>query len=144
MQVCAATLRGAKRQVNLVEGNLDVPGKLLPCEHVELEANFARFEAHRDYFIDSGASSHVTGDRSMPSSFQPTTSNFGVSIASGARLPVVGKGILHVEANKNIKLILYVPGLTKNLLFVGKLTDTSHLVVFTPESCFVLEKKDPK
>ena len=44
MQVRAATLRGAKRQVNLVESDLDVPGELLSCEQVELEANFAGFE----------------------------------------------------------------------------------------------------
>jgi hypothetical protein len=144
MQIRAATLRGAKHQVNLVESDLEVPGELLPCEQVELEANFAGFEAHRDYFIDSGASSHVTGDRSTLSSFQPIASTSGVSTASGARLPVVGKGILHVEANKSIKPILYVPGLTKNLLSVGKLTDTGHLVVFTPQSCFVLDKTEPK
>ena len=82
MQVRAATLRGAKHQVNLVEGDLDDPGELLPCEQIELEANFAGFEAHRDYFIDSGASSHVTGDRSTLSSFQPTTFTSGVSTAS--------------------------------------------------------------
>ena len=35
-------------------------------------------------------------------------------------------------------------GLTKNLLSIGKLTNTGHLIVFTPDSCFVIEKKDPK
>ena len=144
MQVRAATLRGAKHQLNLAEGNMDVPGELLPYEQLELETYFAGFEAHREYFIDSSASSHVTGDRSTLSSFQPIASTYGVSTASGARLPVVGKKILHVEANKNIKPILYVPELTKNLLSIGKLTKTGHLIVFTPDSCFVLEKRDPK
>ena len=32
MQIRAATLRGAKQQVNLVESDLEVQGELLPCE----------------------------------------------------------------------------------------------------------------
>jgi hypothetical protein len=40
--------------------------------------------------------------------------------------------------NKTIPFVLYVPGLTKNLLSVGRLTDGDRLVVFSSKGCFVV------
>lgn len=47
-----------------------------------------------------------------------------MSTANEARLSVAEKGTLCIDFNKFVKHVLYVPGLTKNLLFVGRLTDS--------------------
>lgn len=58
----------------------------------------------------------MTGDKTTLSSFQSTVSRSGVSTANGIRVAVVGQCTLHVDVNKEIKPILYVPGLMKNIM----------------------------
>lgn len=132
-------MRRVKVQANAVLEQDDSGDNLADYESVDLEANIA-IRKSQNYLLDTGASSHVTGDKTTLSSFQPTVSRSGVSTVNGTRLVVVGKGTLHVDANKEIKPILYVLGLTKSLLSVGKLTDSGHFVLFTTAHYFVINE----
>lgn len=42
-----------------------------------------------------------------------------------------------------IKNVLYVPGLKRNLLSIGKLTDAGNIFVFTSDTYLVVDKNDP-
>lgn len=79
-------------------------------ESQDVEANFTCDTSPIvDFYLDLGASSH-DGDRSLMSSFQAGSSSVGVSIASGARLSIAGKGTLCINCSKSVKHVLYVPG----------------------------------
>lgn len=64
-----------------------------------------------------------------------------MSIASGAHLSITRKGAIVLDQNK-VTDILYVPGVTKNLIFVGKIKDVRYLVLFGSTYCIVFDKDD--
>lgn len=137
LQLRASNIRRVKVQANLVDdcNDNDDQEEGLDSESIELEV-LALHES-TEYLLDFDASSHVTGNRSTLSSYQPDYSHFGVFIASGTLLLVIGKVTLRVDSSKEIKPILYVPGLTKNILSIGLLSGSSFLVMFTFEYCFL-------
>lgn len=64
----------------------------------EVEANVTELDA--EWLVDSGASSHITGDRHTLASFTPSTSSPSVSTANRAKLSVAGKGTVCLDTNK--------------------------------------------
>ena len=96
------------------------------------------------WYLDSGASNHVTGNRSLLVDVKPTEHNRVVHTAGGQSLPVKGTGSVVIKLpNGEIKAIgniLYVPGLTKNLFSVGSITDKGLTVLFLPHVCHVVDK----
>ncbi|OAE25703.1 hypothetical protein AXG93_4368s1630 [Marchantia polymorpha subsp. ruderalis] len=114
LQLRASNMRRVKVQANLVDDCNDKVKEGLDSEFVELEA-LALHESIK-YLLDSGANSHVTGNRSTLSSYQPDSSHSGVFTASDTGLPITGKETLRVDSSKEIKPSLYVQGFTKNLL----------------------------
>lgn len=78
-----------------------------------------------DWFIDSGASKHVTGLKNLLSELEEGCRS-KISTAGGEKLSVAGKGKVEFPTSSGaIKFddVLYVPGVTKNLLSVGSITD---------------------
>lgn len=113
----------------------------------ELEANFTELiprARSSDWIIDSGASSHVSGTKDAFSNLNMPGSSGSVSTASGSKLPIIGQGTVHVDTNKSISNVLYVPGLQRNLMSVGTLTDAGHIVMFDSKSCHVFDKDNPR
>lgn len=92
LQLCASNMRRVKVQANLVDDCNDSVEENLNSESVELEA-LALHES-TEYLLDSGVSSHVTGNRLAFSSHQPDFYHSRVSTTRGTCLPVIGKGIL--------------------------------------------------
>lgn len=88
-------------------------------EHQDVEANFTSdtFQIV-EFYLDSGAISHVTRDHFVLLSFQVGSSSVGGYTANGVRLFVVGKDTLCIDSNKSVKHILYVFRSTKNFLSV--------------------------
>lgn len=79
----------------------------------------------QDWYVDSGASRHVTGRKDLLSELEPG-SHSRISTAGGERLNIVGKGKVEISTDfGEIKFgdVLYVPGVTKNLLSVGRIAD---------------------
>lgn len=96
-----------------------------------------------DWYINSGASTHVTGSKRALRDFSPCDGRSAIVMASGARLPILGKGSVITKRNKKIDNVLYVLGLKRNLMSVSKLTDAGNIVVFTSDSCLIVDKNSP-
>ncbi len=84
-----------------------------------------------DWFLDSGASQHMTDNRDFFSSFETVSSHWPdvTGIADSLR-QVEGVGEVHIRTkvggewkNGTLKGVLYVPGLNANLLSVGMAAD---------------------
>ena len=96
-----------------------------------------------DWFIDSGASAHVTGDRTLISDVRSAPQS-NVTTAGGRVLPIMGQGSANLDKNKEIQRVLYVPGMCKNLLSVGKFADAGHYTLFGPHKCWIFAKDNPR
>lgn len=143
LQIRASNLRRHKTQAFITELDADEDYSAdNASDHSteEVEANIT--QSDQDWFVDSGASSHITGSRRALTNFapaMPSTSNSSVSTANGARLAVAGQGTVTLYNNK-VNKVLYVPGISKNLVSVGKLADHGHHVLFTRRECLVFAK----
>lgn len=78
-----------------------------------------------DWYVDNGATSHVSNDRSSFRNFQPFLTTHSVTTANGEKIKAIGKGEMDVEAAVNGKWhkitlagVWYVPEIQKNLFSV--------------------------
>jgi hypothetical protein len=87
-----------------------------------------------NWYLDSGTSNHVT---SQHASLELIDNNYigqSVSTADGVSHKINGIGSTSVNSGSgsiNLKQVLYVPSLTRNLISIGSLTDDGHMVLFT-------------
>ena len=86
------------------------------------------------WFIDSGCSRHMTGERS---NFLSLTASQGGSVAfeNGKSGTIVGTGKIGETLSHTIYL---VDDLKHNLLSVSQLCNKDNLVVFSPNRCMVI------
>ncbi|OWY99171.1 Integrase, catalytic core protein, partial [Phytophthora megakarya] len=93
------------------------------------------------WLIDSGATSHMTPFREDMFTFDRMVSGIEVTIADGKKLQVAGKGTVKLPGvnGKRIKMmeVLYIPGLDRRLLSVGKLAERGLTVEFQRSSCTI-------
>ncbi|PKU70208.1 Retrovirus-related Pol polyprotein from transposon TNT 1-94 [Dendrobium catenatum] len=80
-----------------------------------------------DWYLDSGASSHLTSDPLQLQNSQPYIGSDSISIANGTSLPITstGQGLLplpNTQRKLHLQKLLHVPSLTHNLLSIQKLT----------------------
>lgn len=100
---------------------------------------------NNEWFIDSGASSHMS-----PYKFQmkqKTIENTEVSTANNSRLQILGMGDTRIKTNEtsvDVADILYVPKLTVNLLSVYKIVCNGNKVVFDNTGCTIFNAKNEK
>lgn len=100
-------------------------------------------ESKNIWYLDSGCSSYITGDRQL---FVKMDEKFSseVKLGDGKIHEVKGKGVIAVNSNGgNSKLIhdvLYVPGLTSNLLSVGQLLRKNYSVKFDGNESIIYDK----
>lgn len=78
-----------------------------------------------DWYVDNGATSHVTYDKSCFKSFELFNASHTISTANGDKLKAVGKGVIEIESVVGGKLqrfclsdVWYVPCIKKNLFSV--------------------------
>jgi hypothetical protein len=79
-----------------------------------------RLPGNQEWFMDSGASSHMASDHGILSSLRPSSSH-KIIVGNGASLPVTHIGSYTLPFHpKNIYLrnILVVPHIIKNLISV--------------------------
>lgn len=106
------------------------------------DAVFAVGEDHlAGWLIDSGATSHMTPHREDLFDFQGIVSSIEVTIANGKKLHVAGKGTVKLSGTdgRRIKMmeVLYIPGLDRRLLSVGKLAENGLTVEFQRSTCVI-------
>ena len=97
--------------------NLDEEDEMLLMAFVE-ENNAERREA---WFLDSGCSNHMCGDRAM---FDKIDENFRqmVRLGNNSRMRVLGRGSVRLRVkgiNVTITEVYYIPELKNNLLSIG-------------------------
>lgn len=98
-----------------------------------------------DWFLDSGASSHISFDLNSLQAALPYDGNEVVKVGNGESLSIahIGHCTLHTS-HQPILLnnVLHVPAITKNLISISKLLQDNDLIIeFTNSQCLV---KDPK
>ena len=96
------------------------------------------------WLIDSGATSHMTPHRKDLFEYKDLKTNVEVTIADGKKLIVKGAGTVKLTGldGKDIRMveILYIPGLDRRLLSVGKLAERGMNVDFSRTSCVIWNK----
>lgn len=94
------------------------------------------------WYLDFGATHHVSRDSSDFSSIHPTSGNH-VRSARGQSHNVTGVGIVDIQLSsgeiKSVSSVLYTPGITKNLISVGTLADQHKTLFFRSHGCFVID-----
>ena len=88
-----------------------------------------------DWFLDTGASSHMANNPGNLQSPRPLSSSTSVTVGNGASLPVthLAHSITTSSSPLSLRNVLVTPSLIKNLISVGSLTrDNNVLVEFDP------------
>ena len=86
------------------------------------------------WIIDFGAFDHMTSFSNLFSTYSPCFGSENIRIADGSFSPIVGKGLVKLSENIDLKCVLYVPKLACNLLSASKLTKNSNCCVFFYDS----------
>jgi hypothetical protein len=96
------------------------------------------------WYLDTGASRHVSGNEAT---FDSLDSNWAslVSTTGGHNHQIAGTGsvsfYLGTGSIKKVDDVLYVPGITKNLLSVGALTDRGYIACFDRNRCHLINSR---
>lgn len=102
----------------------------------------------RTWYIDLGATSHMTNDMNFFKVFNTCTDE-SITLANGssAKVQGIGDGYLACKDSEDkqnivmVKEVLYVPTLEENLLSVRKLTEKDLQVEFTKNMCEIVKNK---
>ena len=86
------------------------------------------------WFVDSGASRHMTVAREQFTQFSEEELNLEVELGDNRIVKVVGVGIVSFQRKSlpplKVREVLYVPGLKKNLISVSTVEDQGYEVTF--------------
>jgi gag-polypeptide of LTR copia-type len=98
----------------------------------------------KSWFLDSGATTHVTNDLNNLSSSSVYTGRDQVHMGNGSGLSIFNIGSCYIgTTSKPLYLhnLLHVPDITKKLLSISQLTkDNAVIIEFTHSSCFVKDR----
>lgn len=98
------------------------------------------------WYLDSACSNHMTGDRSKFNDLDEKLKSH-VRLGDDQLLSIEGKGTAQISAGSNkkfIKEVQFAPSLAHNLLSVGQLMETGHIIVFDEGVCTVKDKSTGK
>lgn len=108
--------------------------------------NGSTMGAATQFILDSGATIHATGNVSL---FRgrlipiPEQEGSGILVANGDRLAVNGIGHVVME-NFSVSNVLYVPGLTRNIISVSRLAKLDYSVEFNSCGCTIKDLRTDK
>ncbi|XP_042484970.1 uncharacterized protein LOC122065224 [Macadamia integrifolia] len=105
------------------------------------------FKAHSKpspWILDSGCSTHMTGDKGKFMSLDSTEGG-SVKFGNNDGAKIEGRGIVKLDRGKiKSNNVLYVSGLIHNLLSVSQICDNGNEVLFTKEGCVIKKIKNGK
>lgn len=94
----------------------------------------SRSMANSVWYIDTAASCHMTGARELFTSLSEKDLDLDIELGDNAKYKVMGLGTVsfwkEFEDLLEVKDVLYVPGLTKNLLLVSTMEDKGYVATF--------------
>lgn len=85
-----------------------------------------------DWYMDTGATSHMTSDFGKLTSFSTLQNNKNVLAGSGSCIPIVGCGQSNLPSPLpplSLNNVLFAPKIIKNLVSVRKFTTNNHVSV---------------
>ena len=91
------------------------------------------------WYIDSGCSKHMTGDKEKLHSYNALEKEKSVSFGNNTLTVIKGKGSVFLKEKFKAGNVMYVDGLKHNLLSVSQMCDQGNEVVFRSNGCVVLE-----
>jgi hypothetical protein len=95
------------------------------------------------WVLDSGCTNHMTGERSMFSSYSPTTnSNDNIVFGDNSKGEVIGLGKVAISLDHSISNVLHVDLLSYNLLSVSQLCEMGYNCLFTDKGVEVFKRED--
>lgn len=101
----------------------------------DFATNFSASTCHSSWIIDSGATDHMTCDRSQIHKIIPSKQTV-ICNANGTPTLVIGEGSVSLTSSLNLDSVLVVPSLNYNLLSVAQITAALQcLVIFWPDFC---------
>ena len=93
------------------------------------------------WFLDSGASFHMTGDKSLFSTLEEKDLQILIAMGNDEKYSVSGVGTVIFQREHGARLTLtdvkYVPGLKRNLVSIAMLEDRGYDVVFSKGKVFL-------
>ena len=95
------------------------------------------------WYLDSGCSRHMTGDRSLFKVFESKKGG-NVTFGDGSKSQIKGKGIISLPGLLDIANDLYVEGLRVNLLSISQICDQDFMVLFLKGKCLVMDESRKK
>ena len=98
-------------------------------------------ESH--WYLDSGCSRHMTGDRSRFVTLAPSEKGF-VTYGDNNKGKIIGEGSIGNSSNFILNDVLLVEGLEHNLLSISQLCDKGNEVLFTSKHCVIHDSMDRK
>nr|GFB32220.1 retrovirus-related Pol polyprotein from transposon TNT 1-94 [Tanacetum cinerariifolium] len=102
-------------------------------------------EKNEIWYLDSGCSNHMTGDRSKFKDLDESIKSH-VRLGDNQQLQIKGKCITEVSTGNQKRCIRvhFAPSLAHNLLSVGQLMESCHKIVFDEGKCIVTHKPTGK
>lgn len=95
----------------------------------------------QDWYIDSGASLHMTANKHWLKSPMYSSSLPEIIVANETKVPVLCSGEVEITTSHDfeviVKNVLCVPSLTTNLLSVSELIKNGNSVNFEPNKCLI-------
>ena len=96
------------------------------------------------WFLDSGASFHMTGDKYLFTDLDEKDLGVHIEMGDDGRYSATGIGTISFERESGkpfiLKDVMHVPGLKKNLISVAMLEDKGYDVVFSEGKAFLHNK----
>lgn len=89
------------------------------------------------WYLDSGCSCHMSGDKSLFSKFENYNGGY-VTFGDGSKSKVVGKGSIQAPGIGTLENVLFVEGLKANLISISQMCDSRHEVRFFKKDCYYL------
>ena len=116
--------------------NFDEEVCLIACMEITIGSNI--------WYIYSGASSHMIGHKRFFRDLQEGGTWIHVELGDDVRYQAQGVGVVSFERESGKPLsfadVLYVPGLTKNLISVSTLEDKGYQVKFRDNRVYIRSK----
>eukprot|EP00253_Pinus_taeda_P026363 PITA_26363 len=97
------------------------------------------------WYVDSGASSHMTGKRDCFEFLEESACGSKIYLRDDSGYEIKGCGDIPVKLPsgdiKHLRNVLYVPGIKKNLIFVSMITDQDMQVKFFKNGCVIQDSQ---
>jgi hypothetical protein len=94
------------------------------------------------WVLDSGCTNHMTGEKDMFTSFQPSHDQSGNIVFGDNGKEVLGLGKIAISNDNSISNVLHVNSLKYNLLFVSQLCEMGYNCLFTDKGVEVYKRED--